>query len=350
MNRKSQVILILILYLGITIILYPTFKNVSIVLILVLCILTCCFIGFIITNRFVKKTNWYKNNFIFTTQFISNTGYRKNLQRNLEIVNLGSNPARFGFFYENIKGENWSTGTQGLDKDLEILKYYHSYIKEGGYILLPIVPFTSVSGYLTKDTESLQYRAKFIKILDSLQHKHIYNPKEVYRWIKYPLFYHKKALKYLIKDVKYDDRLNITNQLMQHTELIEDAKLWMSCWKKEFHIHDFRKPLNKDLLEGRKQAITMFKALLDFSIERGYKPIIISLPVSKELSKLITPDIKEIYIDSFVREFNNYNVPYLDYTYNDFFSNNALYQNALFMNLKGRKIFTKDVLKRIGIY
>lgn len=40
------------------------------------------------------------------------------------IVNLGSNPARFAFFYENVNGANLSTGTQDLYMDLCILKQY----------------------------------------------------------------------------------------------------------------------------------------------------------------------------------------------------------------------------------
>jgi hypothetical protein len=77
---------------------------------------------FIILNKAVKRTNWYKNIFIFTTQFVSNAGYRDDLQRNYDIINLGSNPARFAFFYESVLGQNWSTGTQGLVEDLKILK------------------------------------------------------------------------------------------------------------------------------------------------------------------------------------------------------------------------------------
>ena len=54
---------------------------------------------FLYLNWLLKKTNWWKNQFVFTHQFISNQGYRKNLTRNIEIVNVGSNPARFAFDY-----------------------------------------------------------------------------------------------------------------------------------------------------------------------------------------------------------------------------------------------------------
>ena len=34
---------------------------------------------FLYLNWLLKKTNWWKNQFVFTHQFISNQGYRKNL-------------------------------------------------------------------------------------------------------------------------------------------------------------------------------------------------------------------------------------------------------------------------------
>ena len=93
----------------------------------------------------------------------------------------------------------------------------------------------------------------------------------------------------------------------------------------------------------------MFRALLDFCIERGYKPVMVSLPLSRELCDLFNPKIKEIYVDSFVREFKEYNVPYFDYIYDNKFSDSSLFFNALFMNLRGRKLFTHDVLQRLGL-
>ena len=58
-------------------------------------------IGWKILDKLVKRTNWWRNQYIATSQFVSNMGYRDITIRNYDIVNLGSNPARFAFFYEN---------------------------------------------------------------------------------------------------------------------------------------------------------------------------------------------------------------------------------------------------------
>lgn len=339
MGRRSKVLVLICILNAIA---YSI--NIYIAILCLLC--TILIIAFLFFNYWFKRTNFYKNNYVYTSQFVSNMEYRRNLQRNFDIANVGSNPARFAFFYEDMKGINWSTGTQGLDMDLEILKYYHSYLREGGYVLLPIVPFSSISAYL--DDFDTSYYAKFISILWN----HPGFNQELYRktkrWMNYPLLYNPKQIIKCVHDIEKDNRLQIAEQPMQKTELVEDAKGWMDCWKLEFDIKDFKAPLNDDLLEARKKTIVAFKELLDFVIERGYKPIIISPPITKELCDLFTPQIKEIYVDSFIREFKNYNIPYFDYIYDEKFSDSSLYFNSLFMNLRGRKLFTKDVLNRLG--
>ena len=68
-------------------------------LMLILLFLGCFSGGFLFClNKAYLKTNHWKNQFSFTKNFISNNGYRDNLGRNLDVVNLGSNPALNGFF------------------------------------------------------------------------------------------------------------------------------------------------------------------------------------------------------------------------------------------------------------
>lgn len=301
-------------------------------------------------NKFVKRTWWYRNIFAHTTQFVSNAGYREELTRNYEIVNVGSNPALYAFFYENVAGQNWSTGTQGLDMDLEILKYFHSYVKKGGYVLLPIVPFSSVSGYLKSENAAMEYVVKFVKILDGLQTRNMPKANDARMFIRFPLFLRPQSILRLFRDAQPDTGYTESEQTMQYIDIMRDAKKWMDkVWKPEFAIKDFTAPLTPALVEGRKLSVAMFRNLLDFCLERELKPIIVSPPLSKALCELFTPDIKEIYVDSFVREFKDYGVPFFDYTYDERFTDNSLFRNALFMNLRGRKLFTREVLHRLQL-
>ena len=56
--------------------------------------------SFLVANKLLKKTGWWKNQFLATAQFDLHGREVK-----YDVVNLGSNPSRFAFFYENI-GKN----------------------------------------------------------------------------------------------------------------------------------------------------------------------------------------------------------------------------------------------------
>ena len=228
-------------------------------------IVFCAIMIFIVLNKLVKKTNWWNNNTALSKQFVSNNGYRSNLQRNYEIVNVGSNPARFAFFYEDIRGQNWSSGTQGLDMDLEVLRFYHSFMKQGATVILPIVAFSSVSGYLNRYPSGKHYLAKFASILDGLQIKYHPKFKDLCSYMQYPLLYNFSALRYLVKDTEPDRRLDISEQPMQAIEMEENARWWIEkCWKPEFNIRSLDEPLTKELQEGRDVSILMMCNMIEF--------------------------------------------------------------------------------------
>lgn len=306
---------------------------------------------FLFTNKRIKNTNWWKNQFIYTHQFISNLGYRTNLTRNIEIVNIGSTPARFAFDYSGlINGANWSTGNQGLDMDYQILRFYHSFMKEGATVLLPIVPFSSVSAYLIPSIyKNKTYMVKFYSILDYLQTKYLPQFKYVNYWYKYPLFFNWKVIKYLIKDTQEDKSLFSTTTL-KNQDNYKNADFWMDiCWKTEFKISNFEQPLPSHLQQARSKSILLMQEILDFLIERGYKPVFIMPPISLSLAKRYTPNFREVYINSFIREFKKYKIPFLDYTKSIELQKDEYFCNDLFMNPKGRKIFTKQVLQDLNL-
>lgn len=296
-----------------------------------------------ILNKVIKSTNWYKNQLQFLDLLPSPYVTDK-----YDIVNLGSNPARFSFFYENINGANFSAGTQDLYMDLCILKHYKNRIKKGTYILIPLSPFSSITAYLTPQKLGLNYYKKFYNIEWCRNSEERNIKRKAIKRLKYPLIYSfKESIKALIIDSKCNNQIEITEMFMMYPELVADANQWIKIWKKEFDIEDLNTPLNEPLIEARKKSISMLSSIIDYCIEQEYKPIIVLPPLQKELSKLFTYEIKEIYVDSFIREISDYNIPLLDYMKDESFSDSNLFINTLFMNLKGRKLFTNEILKKI---
>lgn len=305
----------------------------------------------IILNESLKHTNWYKNIFIYTNQMCSNLGYRDYLVRNLDIVNVGSNPARFAFHYGAVLGENWSTGNQGLDMDFEIIKYRHSFIKKGGVVLLPLVAFSGVSGYLKNKPQynGTRYYAKFAKTLDPMQASLIPEVSNANKMVRFPLLVEPKAIRYLILDEQPDNRLMIDNMPLMYPQLLEDARHMMESWLKEFDMKSIDAPLSEELKKGMDISVRTIKEIINFLVERELKPVIILTPMSEPLQNYFTEDVKRKLIYDFVEKINRPDVQFLDYSNDKDLQNPELYFNCLFMNLHGRKLFTKRVLNDLTI-
>lgn len=314
---------------------------------LCLCVLAAC----LLLNKCVKKTNWYKNLFLHTEQFVSNAGYRDNLIRNYEIVNLGSNPALFAFFYENITAQNWSTGSQGLDMDFEILKYFHSYLKTGGTVLVPIMPFTSISPYLKNKPEywNKSYYAKFARLLDSSLISGVPELKSSKYFSRFPLFYKPASLLYLLHDTAPDTRYLISEQPMMPIELEQDACKWIDGWLKEFDMKSLDIPLTEKWKKYYDESVTLLRSMISYCLERNYKPVLICPPMTEYLSKKFPRQYRQAYVLDFIRKSNTADIPFLDYTDCAEFQDPAFYFNSFFLNLHGRKLFTRRVLKDLGL-
>lgn len=303
-------------------------------------------ISFLFLNRIVKKTNWYKTSFRYTNQFVSNVGYREDLIRNYEVVNLGSNPARYAFMYDSVLGQNWSTGTQSLNYDFRILKYYHSYLKRGGIVIIPLVVFSSC--YADELTIDPDYHIKFNRILpSSLWYK---NGSKFRIGMRYPLLLHPlRGLLSLLRDSEKDLSHMAAYQPLEQKELVRDAGFWIDGWKNEFDITDLNAPLSPDNIARRQANVKILCEMIDFCLERQLKPVLLVPPMTCYLSSGFSDIFRENYIYSFVREVNIRNIPFMDYMKDKRFGDPELYFNSFFLNVKGRKSFTQQVLKDLKL-
>ena len=310
-----------------------------------------CLLSFLVANKFLTKTNWWLNQYLATKQFVSGVGYREDLQRNYDIINLGSNPAHFAFFYEDVKGQSWATGSQGQDMDFEILKYYHSYLKKGGTILIPIMPFTAISPYLKErpDCWGMAYYSKFAKILDHAQVQNLPWGWTLHRYLRFPLFFNKKAIRFLFKDVPKDERYEVAEQSMMQMELEFDASHWIKAWLAEFKLKHLLNVKDKCWVKYYEEAVSLNRQMVDFCLERDLRPVFICVPMTQHLSKLFPKEFHQYMVTDFVKESNVHNVPFLDYTKDERFQDDSFYFDSFFLNLRGRKLFTKQVLEDLDL-
>ena len=308
------------------------------------------FVCYLLFSPILKKTNWYKNLFVEDV-YPSNVWYREHSERNFDLIALGSSGAKWAFDFSccSIKAMNWAQQPQGLVEDYNLLRNFHSILRKDGVVIITIMPFTSINRQ-TGLLDALKYVN--INAHEPIQ-PHLYNKAK--RVADMPLLMGKAAFKTLIKyllgkDVPlrtYSEAQVIFNP-MTNLQLEQNALDFVNGWKKQFDIEDFDSPLTLENIKGREYRTNLMRTMVDFCLERGYRPVYIIPPVTKHLSNYFTSSFNETYIYSFLRDVDR-NLLLLDYSKEENFQKDDLYFNSFFMNQKGRKMFTKRVLKDLNL-
>lgn len=300
-----------------------------------------------IANRLILGSNWFRGLHADPDheRYPDNIWYRKHDERNYDLINLGSNSAKYAFDYtdEPVRAMNWSSGTQTLIDDLNLVRNFHSILKKNGTVLIAIMPFTSVN----KKT-GLMGAFRFWGVLDQT----LINPQycRMCRILeKLPIGFGIPAVKTVVKrlvkrDFQSVDMAAVEENPMSESLLEEDAAVMINGWKRQFSITDLEQPLTEQNREGRKVRIGVMRELIDFLDERGYKVVWVIPPVSSYLARYFTLGFMEVYIYSFLREVGR-DVPILDYLAGGEFQDKDMYFSSYYLNRKGSRIFTHRVLR-----
>lgn len=307
---------------------------------LVLIFITCGVLLAFFMNALYKRTNDYRNIFVDTEKFRNDAS----IPNGLQLVNLGSNHPKFGFNYDglNVKAMNWAVGPQSLEYDFAILRKECHHLADNAAVLIPICVL-----------KMFLYRHPFgdhLKYYGILPEEDIvgYSKKTKLAHIDYPLLFHPKKLKRLIKDVPTaSDRLLINNNPMSENQLKADADFWINCWNREFDI-DINNLVLSDINKTNiKRNIHLLHEMIQFCLDRKLRPVICILPVTDYLGNRFSEDFVNNQILAYVNEANSQKCPVFNHLKDKRFTDSSLYINSFFFNLHGRKQFTKMIIEEL---
>ena len=309
-----------------------------IIFIIVLIVLFCV-VAFLM-NALYKRTNDYRNIFADTDKF----RHDESIPNDLQLVNLGSNHPKFGFNFEGlgIKAMNWAVGPQSLEYDFAILRKECHHLADRAVVLIPICVL-----------KIFLYRHPFgehLKYYGVLPKEEIvgYSLKTKLAHIEYPLLFHPKKLKRLIKDAPMlSDRLAINCNPMNGEELKADADFWIKCWNREFNIDINHLVLSDKNKQDIKRNVKLLHEMIQFCLDRDLRPVICILPVTEYLGSKFSDDFVEHQILDYIKEANQQVCPVLNHLKDSRFSDSSLYINSFFFNLHGRKQFTKMLVEEL---
>ena len=297
-------------------------------------------------DKLVKKTNWYRNSIPNMENYPSDKWYREHLERNYDVVNIGSSSAVFCFDYEGlgVKAFNWALKPQSMEYSFKVLKQYFSILRQNGIVLIPFCPFSglSVTGKWAEYAND-----KYFHILDCTL---IDNYQSVAKRRQHPfLSMRLQSIKRLIRDVPWSNMYTYDIQCKTKDEFEKSANNWINLWMRQFDIADLNAPLSYENMEGRKSRLKIVKDMITFCQERDLEPVIVLPPAHETLNRYFTSDFVRNYITSFLDELNSPEVKVLNYLVNSKFTEDEYFRDAYFMNKEGAKAFTRQVLSDIKL-
>lgn len=312
-------------------------------MLLILSLLVIGIIALFVLNALYKRTNAFQNKFVDITKFQNLRGTDR-----FDVVNLGSNQPKFAFDYsgKGVKGMNWAIGPQTFQYDFALLKKYSKHLNADAHVIIPICPLK----FFLLDTQRNNL-VKYYPILDASEMPD-YDAKQKFKEYSYPLLFHPRSVLRILRDVKPDTRLALDSNPMNEEQISKDATYWIEgCWNPEFNINIANmQPLsekNKHYIEGN---IRILSDMIQYCIDKGFKPVIAFLPVTKDLRDKFSDSFIKNHIMAYVNKaIGKRDVRVLNYLDDSSLQNKDYYINSFFMNAKGRKLFTAKVLEDLEI-
>lgn len=288
------------------------------------------------------NSDWYYSKFPHLRAY-------QNLAQGLDIIVLGSTPAKFSidFSDERIKGANLAVCPETITYDFNVLKNYHSYLKEGGMILFVLCPFTFCKDKYRKGEGNQNYlNLRYYPIL----HRAMIDNFDINlysKWVKNPFSVGKEAKIGLLKDIVKSviGRKTHKSKVLSADEMEQSAKKRIDDWMLEFKM---KKPLVDEIPQFVKDSIayniSVFKEMLGFLNERGYKYKVIIPPFSKELTGKIPLEFRNYTLFNPLTEVG---ADYISYIGDDKWFDNAFFKDAFCLNEQGRKALTRDIVSKL---
>lgn len=292
-------------------------------------------------NALIRRGYWFNHMFF--------EGCRRLItydQFNTEVVNLGSTSAVHAFNYDGlkVKGGNWAMTRNPLLGDYAILRNYSGFLKEeGSIVLIPLCPFTALSGsydYLDDRYYTVLYPSTIPN------YSYVHDVQVQAKWTS-PLYHY--PILALFKDfgnLLFPGR----NKKLRDVEMQLDADKIMLSWMHEFSIEDFSYPLSLKNYDAIEDAANYINNIISYCKYKKCKPVLVIPPVYKTLAEKFTPEIKSLLFDQLLDRIEDKNVCLYSYLNNEVFIYNAsLFENSFLMNRTGAKLFTITLLKDIGL-
>lgn len=295
----------------------------------------------------VRSLNYHARMFFFED-------YRRiqYIPQHLDIINLGSNPAKFDIDYSDsgYNGFSLAVGPQTLEYDFRILKNFHSFLDcKGPRICLLVLCPLSLCKYRYKQEDGEVHRD--LRYYPILHHSQInnYSEAEYIKWVKRPLWQilkHPGLGRPFINFLRHRRVQNISVGASADC-LRSSAEAMLNSWKREFGLTDFS---GSNLPGEIKLNLSKNEAILNdikqFCEERDIRPIVVLPPVSRHLTSHISDNFLEECLYSRI---SDKGIQTIDFMKHPEWSRDENFAKALYLHTRASKEFTKVLIERLKL-
>lgn len=293
--------------------------------------------SFYILNIWYKRTNAYNN-------LQSSMKKYRNIENGIEFVNIGSGPSYYAFDYRDrhVKGFNFASAPQSVYHDYALLHHYKEKIEKGAIIIIITCPLSFCRNKFHGDRD---YRCKYYGVLNA-EEVDGGTKLEAFLYKHFPLTLYPKRIIRLIRDTG-----PVSVYASQVKSLKEDAKRMMEGWKKNNEVKDLMDQTQSTLhQEEFNKKIKVYKKMLQLCEDQGWKAYFVIPPVSQPVCEMISKEFKQRFILDNIQEANIYNVPVLDYSFDERMIDDKYYLTCMFLNETGKKRFWEIIVEDLKQY
>lgn len=289
----------------------------------------------ILAEKIFEGTNYYKNNYSETNKL---RGKDK-----VDYVNTGSTFAYYGIDYEaaGVKGLNLALRPQSLEYDYKMLKHFETRYNEGATIFIVVSDLAfAKKNYLEVDTNEKYYKVLDGKEIDG------YNLLRAIRARYFPVLYNWKNFLRFYRDVRKDNEYDLKVNENDREAIEADTYKRCEAWMKEFGLKNLEDSGQKDRFnDAFCYTVGIISNMILWCKRKGYKPVIVNLPVSKELEKCFSQDFLDAFYYDNIRKAIGDGTMFINFQKYEKLTDYLLYLDSCRLNKSGREIITRLLIR-----
>ena len=125
-------------------------------------------------------------------------------------------------------------------------------------------------------------------------------------------------------------------------------------WEREvypFTVRNCSPDMNNGEMQKRLlKSLSLHQKIIDYSLTNGWKPVLVGLPYSKELTSNIPYEFVNDCFFKCAKSLSRSNdISFLDYSTDEEFSSIQNYLDVWYLNVPGREAFTKRLVEDLGV-